>query len=99
MNHSGFESKTELFNIIHLHCTLQPATLVNFQKNKVKHSVRNCGPAEKEKPDLPLSHSTQEKFLWFPIKSTDSYGALVMWGSYNMLDETVGASLVWLLAG
>ena len=43
MNCSPFYLKAELFNVISLNYTLQPATLVNFQKNKVKCSLCNVG--------------------------------------------------------
>lgn len=59
MNYSQFDSEAELFNVFSLHYALQPTTLVNFQKNKMKCSLPNRGPAEENKRGLPFSHSVE----------------------------------------
>lgn len=70
VNYSQFDSEAELFNIFSLHYALQPTTLVNFQKNKMKCSLPNRGPAEENKRGLPFSHSveTLKGFISSPPK-------------------------------
>lgn len=50
MNCSQFYLKAELFNAIRLNYTLQPAALVNFQKNKMKCSLCNIGLVQSRNP-------------------------------------------------
>lgn len=66
--------------------------------------LRACGREGEAYPPPPSPHplsqfvslSTEEKLLWFHIKSTSSYGALAMCGSScNVLFEACGPSLPW----